>query len=134
LVDLPRTLTGLAGIEIYSDWIGRDLCQSSDEPPIVSYQSRPWDKNLDMAVVHRGRKWILDAQGRQVLHLYDVEQDPKELVDLNGPGSGKALLGELRALLESLDEPIVSGQAARMTAADQVQLDALGYTGDSDEE
>ena len=134
LVDLPRTLTSLAGIEIHSDWIGRDLCQSSDEPPIVSYQSRPWEKNLDMAVVHRGRKWILDAKERQVLHLYNVAQDPKELLDLNGPGSGKALLGELRALLKTLDEPLVSGQAARMTAADQAQLDALGYTGDSDEE
>ncbi len=134
LVDLPRTLTGLAGIQVHSDWIGRDLCQSSDEPPIVSYQSRPWQKNLDMAVVHRGRKWILAANGRQVLHQYDVAQDPKELLDLSGSGSGKALLKELRALLRTLDEPLVSGQAAQTTAAVQAQLDALGYTGDSDEE
>jgi len=33
-----------------------------------------------------------------------------------------------------LDEPLVSGQAAQTTAAAQAQLDALGYTGDSDEE
>jgi arylsulfatase A-like enzyme len=134
LVDLPRTLTGLAGIQVHSDWIGRNLCQSSDEPPIVSYQSRPWQKNLDMAVVYRGHKWILDAHERQVLHLYDLARDPKELIDLNGPGSGKPLLEELRALLKTLDEPLVSGQAAQTTAAAQAQLDALGYTGDSDEE
>ncbi|MDP6740134.1 MAG: hypothetical protein QF404_08995, partial [Planctomycetota bacterium] len=64
----------------------------------------------------------------------DVAQDPKELLDLSGSGSAKALLKELRALLRTLDEPLVSGQAAQTTAAAQAQLDALGYTGDSDEE
>jgi uncharacterized protein YmfQ (DUF2313 family) len=87
-----------------------------------------------MAVVHRGRKWILDARERQVLHVYDVAEDPDELLDLHRPGSGQQLLEELRTMLKMLDEPLVGGQAAQTTAAVQAQLDALGYTGDSDEE
>ena len=134
LVDLPRTLTGLAGIPVHSDWLGRDLCQSSDEPPIVSYQSRPWRKNLDVAVVYRGRKWILDARGRQVLHVYDVAEDPDELLDLHGPDNGQQLLEELRTMLKVLDKPLVSGQTAQTTAAVQAQLDALGYGGDDEED
>ncbi len=134
LVDLPRTLTDLAGIAVHPDWIGRNLCRGSDTPPIVSYQSRPWLKQLDLAVVHRGRKWILDARDQQVLRVYDVARDPGELRNLHTLGSPEQLLDDLRTLLETLNSPLIHGQEAQTSSAVQAQLDAMGYGGAGEED
>ncbi len=142
LVDLPRTLTQLAGIASHESWGGQDLSEVVPTVPLVSYQSRPWQKQLDVAVVEGGYKWVLRANDLKVLHLYHVEEDPLELVDLwplNAASpvdsdrarhlAARARFNQLKTMLRQLDEPIFGGVRANATAADLGKIEAAGYGG-----
>lgn len=134
LVDLPRTLTGLAGLSAHPSWGGIDLQATvpPDRPVIISqlYPSRV----EDAAVVVEGKKAIFRADdGIGELYLvYDLESDPLE----RNPGSVEDLPSSPEGLRDLIQEVHSSGPEslpARVTGERRSQLEALGYVDDGED-
>ncbi|MCP3917986.1 MAG: sulfatase [bacterium] len=135
LVDLPRTLCGLAGAQPPAAWGGRDLLQPAPaEHTVFVFQCMP-DIPQYVAAVDTRWKWIFaDEGGPGVLRFaYDLDADPAEKSDRAGDAHGSdwsARLGRAREALGELYRPALEAPAAQLGESQRRQLDALGYGGD----
>lgn len=135
LIDLPRTLSLLAGVEDHGDWLGQDLLDPSGTPPVFSFQTREVMGATDVAVVHRGLKLILDAQrGDEVRYGYDLTGDPSESVDRGQEDEFRELRESVDRALRAVRSPLLGREDSEISADHRANLDALGYGGGEDEE
>ena len=135
LVDLPRTLSRLAGVGDHGGWLGQDLFAPRGSPPVFSFQTRQVQGANDVAVVHRGRKLILDGENGDALrHAYDLRADPGETTDLGAQESYRDLRRRVENALVSVRAAVLGREDSTISAEHRANLDALGYGGDDDEE
>ena len=88
-----------------------------------------------MAVVHRGRKLILDGENGDALrHAYDLRADPGETTDLGAQESYRDLRRRVENALVSVRAAVLGREDSTISAEHRANLDALGYGGDDDEE
>ncbi len=135
LVDLTPTLARLAGVEPRSTWTGRSLLEPEPSRAIYAFQARGVSPTSSLAVIEGTRKLIgfedLEALRAGELHAaFDLERDPGERTDLARTESWPAeRLHAHRARLEELLTPLVTSEAARLTAEQLRAMHELGYGG-----
>lgn len=131
LVDLPRTLASLAGLVPHPEWLGQDLLDPVDDPPVFSFQSRTVLGATDVAVVYDNRKLILDEDGGDAIrHGYALDADPSELVDRGGEAAFIELREDIDGILRVVRTPLLGREDAVISADQRANLNALGYGGD----
>jgi len=134
LVDLPRTIAELAGVEPAARWGGRSLVSTAGGGGARFSFECPADGDPGLAAAMVGaRKLIVpsrpEAWTEQALEAYDLERDPAELDDATERGAAwpreltRELADEAAALYRSLYEP----ETARLRPRDVQALEALGY-------
>lgn len=135
LVDLPRTLSRLAGVGDHRGWMGQDLFAPQGSRPVFSFQTRQVQGATDVAVIHRGRKLILDAEHEDALrHAYDLREDAGETTDLGAQESYRDLRRRVAQALITVRTALLGREDSTISAELRANLDALGYGGDDDEE
>jgi len=136
LVDLARTIAGLAGVAPEASWHGVDLFTASENSPILGF----WQTRLHhrMSIVEGEHKLLCDAEPEKLLKgeltsAFDLGEDPDELEDLLDESSWPAEMARAHAefllqLLEAAPEtyPTLSDDERAQTLA---ELEALGYGG-----
>lgn len=135
LIDLPRTLTVLAGLPPHEEWLGQDLLAGSREnQPVFSFQARTVLGSIDVAVIHDLRKVILnEAEGDALRHAYALDTDPAELLDRAEQPELQRLRDDVEGALRAVRTPIFGREAATIDADQRANLDALGYGGDEED-
>ena len=139
LVDLPRTLSRLAGITPPGIWLGSDLVPLDRERPIFSFlasRRRRADGSSHIAMIHGGRKLILSSRDENALELgelfaaYDLTADPGEQTDLRAEAPGWIVPMEtrFRPLLEHLLQPLYTPVDRVLSEEQEAALRAMGYT------
>ncbi len=135
LVDLPRTLADMAGVQADGRWLGSSLLQlSEDRPAFVFECQRPPASTL--ALIDGKRKVIgfetdeaLD-QG-QLFAAFELDRDPAESLDVAGREDWpRELLEQYAAPLRAFLRPVVGARAAELDEAQLDELRAMGYAGD----
>ena len=135
LIDLPRTLASLAGIEPAETWRGIDLLAPVNPArSLFLFQTLP-AKTCYVAMIKDGVKWIFVDEGDgpgNLAFVYDLEADALEEVDLSASlGAGEAE-AQVRRALEDIMRPISMpnvGAQGEMERGLQKQLRAMGYGG-----
>ncbi len=137
LLDLPRTLASLAGIDPSPQWAGVNLLAGSTPRPIAVFQCGTYDTNYTAIALGR-RKIVMsgDPEGTELgptVFAYDLGDDPEELkpVDLEGDWP-TALEQRLRPVLEHLSRTESAAEAASIDSTHAAELKAMGYAGDDD--
>ncbi len=139
LLDLPRTLSAMAGIEPNPGWLGASLLGPGEDRPVFAHISTA--KNAQpptMAMIDRGRKLIaISADGPQQLGeiaaAYDLDQDPGEQQNLlqstaaEAPDWVRKLEARLRPMAQMLLRPLVAPNTRTLTAEEEEALRQLGY-------
>lgn len=134
LVDLPRTLCGLAGVEPARAWGGVDLFDVLDDRPALGFECPPEGEGA-MAIVSGPHKLHMPALPQELSsdHLrcaFDLELDRGEQ---NALGAEEAWVGALldrtRALASQALTQRYDSSAADLGHEDEEILKALGYHG-----
>ena len=134
LIDLPRTLCGVAGIEPHPGWLGRDLLNEPAGAPVFAFQTRTVQDACDLAVVRGSRKLIFGAHVEEPERpdfAYDLAQDPGELRDLAGEAETAELLERILRPLRVVRERLHAPETAVLNADQRARLEEMGYGGDS---
>jgi arylsulfatase A-like enzyme len=102
LLDVFPTLCGLCGLDVPSTVEGESLQPCLDDPParvrdVLHFAYRDVQRG-----VRRGRHKLIEyhVKGVRTTQLFDLEQDPLEMVDLSGDASHAGRVVELRRDLE----------------------------------
>jgi len=138
LLDLPRTLADLVGVEPRAEWLGASLLGLAVERPIYAFQSsRRTDRASKLCVIEGNRKVIglenVDRQRAESLcSAFDLESDPGELRDLLNEGWSSELYERHRSMLDAALQPRVSPTTAAPTAEQLESLEDMGYAGGDD--
>lgn len=102
LMDMMPTLLEVAGVEI------PDTVDGSSLLPIIRDSAAPWreylhGENNDIPTTDSGMQYLTDGQwkyiwlpGRDVEHLFDLRNDPREMVDLAGDAAHSPTLMKWR--------------------------------------
>ncbi len=135
LVDLPRTLAAIAGVEPDRAWLGADL-RTLDRPrPSFVFQCTQAGPPDRMALIVGARKVLLAAEldaaeARHVDFAYDLGSDPHERTDLAHESWPARLLVDHRRAFRALFRPRLVAGEAELTSELEAGLRALGYLGD----
>lgn len=136
LLDLPRTVAALTGIEPSPRWGGRALLPPQADAPVVTFECR-WDgASSVLALVDGERKYLVPASAEalaagSVQHAFDLAADAGELRDLL-PGDlaeAQAALERSRSLALLLSTPLAAPEHVGLDARSRAALEALGYAG-----
>ena len=145
LMDLPRTILGLAGIEApqigmppdaplqdkdLSPWLREDLLQGGFPELIAFPENRTWGSGKT-SVRTASDKLIRDGK-IDYYEVFDLRADPREKNKRTGEGDALArtlfeLLEHERTWLEWLNKGAVEAPPSRMGRNLRAQLEALGY-------
>ncbi|MEM8712584.1 MAG: sulfatase, partial [Planctomycetota bacterium] len=135
LIDLPRTLTALAGIEPVDAWRGTNLLEQENRPrALFQFQTLP-AKTCYVAVIEGEKKWIFVDEGSapgRLAFVYDLSADPFETTNLRSEYDGTdAEARARRALAETMETlplpKIRSNGEPIMRDRLQKQLRGMGY-------
>ena len=135
LVDLPRTLTELAGIDPEPNWMGRDISQVGTGETVLSYQCGGPD-GTGMAWFHGDHKLIFTESKAEddslpLSHAYDLSKDASERENVAHSGEWVGPAGpQAREALRAGLDPLLDVGTGEYSAEQAAQLEALGYTGD----
>ncbi|TAJ12707.1 MAG: hypothetical protein EPO68_13585 [Planctomycetota bacterium] len=135
LVDLPRTLSAIAGLEPWPGWTGRDLfTATSGAPAIHAFECAP-GPDTRMAAIHDLLKLVVagaeaDKLDAQLLAAFDLRADPLELAPLLTASEARCrdAWSHARPPLELL-VPAAPAAEAELDAALRHRLQDLGYLG-----
>ncbi len=137
LIDLPRTVSSLLGLEPHPGWMGRNITGDAEPAPVFTFQTRKVGGFNDWAVTHGDTKWILPlAEGEQVAPdeahwIYDLGLDAGENNNLGGQGDSPALEGDLLELMQLVRKRLLdAGDSLQLSPAERARLKALGYAGE----
>jgi len=134
LVDLPRTLAAIAGVEPPPTWEGTNLLQLDEERPQFAFQREGGRYEVvaiseDKKLIGRGRWESVPLQ-----HAFDLGDDPREKNNLLGrarwPRDLQTRLSpQVKTLLFDKDpgSPLADGALGETL---RKQLADIGYTGD----
>ncbi|QDV09631.1 Choline-sulfatase [Planctomycetes bacterium Poly30] len=137
LIDLPRTLASLAGIEPVSAWRGTDLLSPvGPQRPLFVFQTLP-AKTCYVAMIEDGIKWIFIDQGGapgDLAFVYDLKRDELEEENLSAQIGGGDREAEVRGALGRVMGPMPTGvpgteAAGEMDPELDRQLRGMGYGG-----
>jgi arylsulfatase A-like enzyme len=134
LLDVPRTLCALAGVEPHPRWRGVDLFAPGIDGSRLHavHQTLPARVRYVAAIEWPWKLVFRDAEGPQELvFAYDVGGDPAEARNLGSELEGTERERRARAFLEALQSGSTSGSEARPPEAVRRQLEAMGYGGRS---
>lgn len=134
LLDLPRTLCGLARIEPYEGWRGIDLFGDVERAePLLIFQTLQ-ARTRYVAALDGGNKLIFRDEGgpRELVFAYDVDWDPAEQFNRVASVASTQLERRSRAFLESVYQSRGEAEAALPSDAVRAQLRQLGYADSED--
>jgi arylsulfatase A-like enzyme len=106
LLDVGATLFDLAGLPVPSDRDGRSAA------PVIRRQAREHRRELllayrDVQRAYRDHRWKLMRYPQvNVTQLFDLERDPDERVNLAESTEGLAMVTQLRARMEALQQSL----------------------------
>ncbi len=136
LMDLMPTALEMLGVKAPPSVQGRSIiplltgdADDWKEAPLAMETMLPWDQfgwSPYFALVKNGYKYIEAPQPE----LYDMEDDPRELVNIYGLNKGRAeaMARELKKELKHYGQETLAGQSKReMDSKDKKQLASLGY-------
>lgn len=134
LVDLPRTLAGVAGFQAHVQWGGRDLFGELVDRTAFSFESPASGKAGLVMMVEKSQKVIFEhtdeaiEQG-EIYAAYDLESDRLELreYDSNDVEWAKQLMKSNAAELNGLSRELFKAPKAQLRAEDVENLAAVGY-------
>ncbi len=134
LIDLPRTLAGLARIAPHPEWLGASLLGDIEEREVFVFQCKDDAPVSSWALIARGKKLMGDQEvttrGRDsLLGAFDLEQDPGETKDRLGEDWAARLFDEHRSRLEVLFVPLAGSEAVQLGAEQMRELGEMGYGG-----
>ena len=132
LLDVPRTLCALAGVEPHPRWRGVDLFASGIDGSRLHavHQTLPARVRYIAAIEWPWKLVFRDADGPQELvFAYELGGDPEETRNLAGQLEGTERERRARAFLENLQPGEASGERAQPSEAVRGQLEAMGYGG-----
>ncbi len=136
VIDLPRTIAGLAGVAADDDWLGCDLRGLQEERPVYGF----WEttKIHEAFIVHADRKICVEAnpealQQGKLQRSFELGQDPGEQHDVSSSADWPAQMArdharEMRTFLRSLAPTQNLLDAEREGVLEELR--AIGYGGD----
>ncbi len=129
-IDVAPTLAELCNLPVPAQFVGRSLVglangESEDVPRGTLAHGNFWGAPLDSWT--KGG-WKLIRKGDGSLMLFDLREDPKELVDLSSTKEErvKSMLAEMETVTKGM-EALNRGTSASLDAATKSRLEALGY-------
>ena len=134
LLDLPRTLAALAGVEAERSWGGQSLLEKGERGPVMAHSKGRHGECV--ALIADGRKLLTPGpegvfELELVSELYDLGSDPGERENLAwGRTDGSDLLGRYATALRAWLEPVVEAGEVELSGEFQERMDAIGYTGE----
>ena len=135
LVDLPRTLTGLAGLASAPHWGGRDLFDGAADAPTFVFECPAGGPGGSLAIIDGPHKVLLadetDAvKNAAVAEAYDLTDDHAEERDLFAEGAEWPVDTARRYARQvgGLRSALYEAERAALRPKDIQQLEALGYT------
>jgi arylsulfatase A-like enzyme len=137
LLDAPRTLSALAGVEADPDWGGAALTELDRDRPALTFQCPPQLPG-QMGIVDGSLKAHLEASTAAVDDgrldgVFDLDRDPTELNPAAADTArGAELLKTWSAIAREALEPAFSRDLAPLGRADEERLRALGYLEDGE--
>ena len=150
LVDLPATVSALAGLAPHAGWLGHPLHELDRERPVFLFGCNNRGRAPSVALVEGDAKLVLDEQALRRTHpgtseeragatdgwagtllgAYDLARDPGEERDLGASAPwAEDALARLGAALGALLEPRTAGAGAEPGADELESLQQLGYLG-----
>ena len=136
LVDIPRTMSRLAGLEPHPDWGGEDLMTFTGQRTIYAFQCSNTGPPNHVAIIEGSYKLVTTTDERSttpgdaVELAYDLEGDPREQTDVRTADWVAPLYERRRASLTHQMQALYSGRAKELSSEQAAQLEALGYGGD----
>jgi arylsulfatase A-like enzyme len=102
-VDVAPTLSGLAGVDLPYEPHGRNLAaflqSGAGERPESIYSEGQMQRPGEWRMVVRGLDKLVLSRSGQLLHLYNLGEDPEEINDLAREPGHQLKVDELRALV-----------------------------------
>ncbi len=135
LVDLPRTICDLAGVEPAPTWDGTSLLELAVDRPAFSFECG-WRDERRLALIAESQKLIAPAEQEllrpeHLLYAYDLRADPHEREDARTRAAWPAeLLLRLAPHAAVLLDAKYDASSARVGPEDEETLRMLGYLGD----
>ena len=134
LVDLPRTIAAMAGLEPEPAWLGGSLLSLDRDRPVVAQwgvSECGWVSVVEgprKVMLRVGTKWPED-EPVGLAEAYDLGRDATEQDNLAEAADWPPVAAErLAGPVEALGNPRFGPHAVRMTEEDRKELEELGYT------
>ena len=126
LIDLPRTIAGIAGVPPAPEWGGRSIIEGGAERVLFAARGSDW-------VGIRGNRKVFFEPDRldHVVEAYDLDVDPAERNDLTTKAAWP--LEFLRSFARDVDElitPQLTSEELDISVELDDRLEALGYAGE----
>jgi arylsulfatase A-like enzyme len=133
LIDLPRTLAGLAGIDPHPVWGGVDLLRAPDERALLAFQCDLHGRDSSFALFARGKKLVFAedpaANAPALQAAFDLDADPEERLDRAAePWAADMARAYAPHVLQALQAKLGAAQAVPGEAALE-DMGHLGYGG-----
>jgi arylsulfatase A-like enzyme len=137
LIDVPRTIAGLANVQAPASWGGCDLRLTADPAPLLAFECNRYGDPSEAALLDGGRKIILEvdleARTWEPLAAFDLRTDPDERQNLaSAPWVAELLAKHDRRIVQSLEERVVVHSALSHPESARA-LRELGYAGPADD-